>query len=72
MSMPEEGPMPMSYMGVRPQGEMTHLGDGAYAQYDGYQIWLYANSPQSSHKVALEPGAFLALLEYAKRYWVLP
>lgn len=69
---PEETPMPMNYPGVRPAGERVHLGDGAYAQFDGYQIWLFANSPHSSHRVALEPGAFTNLIEYAKRYWIFP
>lgn len=68
----DEEPMPMEYMGTRPPGEMIHLGDGAYVQYDGYQMMLWANSPHSSHRVALEPGAFTNLLQYAKRYWILP
>ena len=41
-----------------------HLGDGAYAAYDGFYVWLGANH-HTSRLVALEPLAFLALLRYA-------
>ena len=65
-------PFPIDYVGVREPQPPVHVGDGAFASYDGYQIWLYANSPHSSHRVALEPRTFLAFLEYAKTIWTFP
>jgi hypothetical protein len=41
-----------------------HLGDGAYAHFDGYQIWL---TTQTGDKVALDPSVFGALLGYRSR-----
>jgi len=67
-----EPPMPIEYMGVREPQPPVHVGDGAYASYDGYQIWLMANSPHSSNRVALEPSTFLKFIDYAKTIWVLP
>jgi hypothetical protein len=41
----------------------TYLGDGVYASFDGYQIWLRADD----NRVALEPEVFHALIGYANR-----
>ncbi len=42
----------------------TYLGDGVYASYDGYHIWLAAN--RSTNKVvALEPQVLQQLIKYA-------
>ena len=41
-----------------------YLGDGLYAGFDGYQIWLY--TPEGN-EVALEPEVFGALLSYHSR-----
>lgn len=42
-----------------------YLGDGVHASFDGYQIWLAVN--YSDHKVvALEPGVYSRLQEYAE------
>lgn len=43
-----------------------HLGDGVYASFDGYQIWLAANHHENK-VVALDPVVFRELMEYAKR-----
>ena len=40
-----------------------YLGDGVYASFDGYQIWLAANHHENK-VVALEPGVFCALIKY--------
>jgi hypothetical protein len=48
-----------------------YLGDGVYASFDGYQIWLAANHHENK-VVALEPGVFVNLLRYAKTIWKLP
>jgi len=43
-----------------------YLGDGVYASFDGYQIWLAANH-HTNKVVALEPEVFEALIRYKKR-----
>jgi hypothetical protein len=43
----------------------TYLGDGVYASFDGFQIWLAANHHENK-VVALEPQVFKRLCEYAK------
>lgn len=42
-----------------------YLGDGVYASYDGYQIWLRLGSHTSERLVALDPQVMLALRNYA-------
>lgn len=41
-----------------------YLGDGVYASFDGYQIWLAVNH-HDNIVVALEPNVFHALMKYA-------
>lgn len=41
----------------------TYLGDGVYASFDGYQIWL---TTLEGNRIALEPNVYLALLDYVK------
>lgn len=41
-----------------------YLGDGVYAEFDGYQVWL---STQEGHHIALEPSVFDRLCEYVER-----
>ncbi len=41
----------------------THLGDGVYASFDGYHIWLAANH-HANRVVALEPAVFDTLVAY--------
>lgn len=43
----------------------TYLGDGVYASFDGYQIWLAANDHRNK-VIALEPAVMNALIEYFK------
>lgn len=42
----------------------TYLGDGAYARFDGFQIWVWADRDGRRHEVALEPEAFAALVKF--------
>ena len=42
-----------------------YLGDGVYASFDGYQIWLAANHHENK-VVALEPEVFQSLIRYQK------
>lgn len=47
-----------------------HLGDGLYARFDGYQIWLFAsNGETKTEPVALERSTYLALRQYATAKW---
>ena len=48
------------------QEDKIYLGDGVYASFDGYQIWLAVNHHENK-QVALEPKVMEALLEYANR-----
>jgi hypothetical protein len=48
----------------------TYLGDGVYASFDGYHIWLAANHHENK-VVALEPAVLRALIDYAQRIGVL-
>ena len=43
-----------------------YLGDGLYAEFDSYQIWLY--TPQGM-RVALEPSVYQALIDYRDRLY---
>lgn len=43
--------------------EEEYLGDGVYASFDGYQIWLAVNDHHNK-VVALEPDAMRALINY--------
>ena len=40
-----------------------YLGDGVYASFDGFQIWLAVNH-HSNKVVALEPDVFRNLIQY--------
>lgn len=49
--------------------EATYLGDGVYATFDGYYIWLTTGSHEQSdatNRIALEPAVFNALLRYQR------
>ncbi len=50
----------------------TYLGDGLYASFDGWHVWLRAPRPGGEHRVALEPPVFAALVEFANRVWSPP
>jgi len=47
-------------------GKYEYLGDGVYASFDGYQIWLSANHHENK-VLALEPQVFENLVNYKKR-----
>jgi len=46
-------------------GQNVYLGDGVYAHFDGYQIWL---ETQEGMRIALEPAVFKALREFADKF----
>lgn len=46
-----------------------YLGDGVYATFDGYHIWLKTGSHrdhEATNQIALEPSVFTALLDYQR------
>ena len=48
----------------------TYLGDGVYAKFDGYHIWLTTGSHEerdATNAIALEPAVFEALVEYRRQ-----
>jgi len=45
--------------------EPTYLGDGVYATFDGYQVWVWtSNGIRESERIALEPEVLDALNRY--------
>jgi hypothetical protein len=53
-----------------PDQKDAYLGDGVYASFDGYQIWLAVNH-HTNKQVALEPAVLMSLLAYAERVYGL-
>lgn len=41
-----------------------YLGDGVYASFDGYQVWLAVNH-HDNQCVALDPNVLMRLIGYA-------
>lgn len=46
--------------------EETYLGDGVYASFDGYQIWLRVDD---GSRIALEPGVYASLVAYRDKIY---
>ena len=44
--------------------EPQYLGDGVYASFDGYQVWLHVGSHDAAPVVALEPELITAINTY--------
>jgi hypothetical protein len=44
--------------------ERVYLGDGLYAQHDGWQIWLMCERDNGENAVALEPEVLQAFDSY--------
>ena len=53
----------------KPPVAPTYLGDGVYASFDGYQIWLHLGDHTIPGIVAIEPKTFDSLRCYAERVW---
>ena len=49
----------------------VYLGDGVYASFDGYYVWLAVNDHMNV-QVALEKNVILHLIEYAKTQGMIP
>lgn len=53
----------------------TYIGDGVYASFDGYQIWLRTPREQGDHEIALDPRTLQNFLHFSlevKRGDVVP
>lgn len=48
--------------------EKTYLGDGVYASFDGWQIWLSLDG-QDDSMIALEPNVLERLNQFADRMY---
>ncbi len=46
--------------------KQTYLGDGVYASFDGYQVWLRTERGDGWHEIALEPSVFESLIGYVE------
>lgn len=45
----------------------TYLGDGVYASFDGFDIWIWkSNGVDQSAKIALEPAVLAHLNKFAE------
>jgi hypothetical protein len=42
----------------------TYLGDGVYARFDGYHVWLRTPREIGDHEIALEPGVVARLATF--------
>ena len=49
-----------------------YLGDGVYASYDGYHIWLKTQRDGRWESIALEPEVFQSLFHYALQHGWTP
>ncbi len=49
----------------------THLGDGLYASFDGYQIKLRAPREHGDHEVYLEAAVLTAFIDWLKQSDIL-
>jgi hypothetical protein len=48
--------------------EKDYLGDGLYAIYDGFNVWLYANDLENpTDKVCLEPPVLEAFERFVSK-----
>ncbi len=45
----------------------VYLGDGLYARFDGFTIWLRAPRETGDHYVALEPQVYAELTRFVER-----
>ena len=45
-----------------------HIGDGVYVNFDGFGVWLHANSHDNpTDKIYLEPQILDSLINYVER-----
>ena len=56
----------MSDAQPKPGPSEIYLGDGLYAQFEGYAMRLRAPRENGDHEVWLEPWMLVHLIQYAK------
>lgn len=44
----------------------TYLGDGAYAEFDGFGVWLTTERENGEHRIYLEPNMLDALMGFVE------
>jgi len=50
--------------------EVSYIGDGVYAYFDGWQVCIYATDGMNDTEViALEDNTMIALIEFAKNHF---
>lgn len=54
--------------GIREEVQPKYMGDGVYAYFDGYHLWL---TTQEGMRIALEPEVYQAVLAYGAHIWSL-
>ena len=48
--------------------QKSYIGDGVYAIFDGYGIWLHANDPEHpTDRIYLEPEVYRELTKFVER-----
>jgi len=51
-----------------PDEKHEYLGDGVYASFDGWHIWLRTGSHDSDdNKIALDPSVYASLVRYHEK-----
>lgn len=55
----------------KPEIEPEYMGDGVYASFDGYQIWLWTYREHGVHKIALEPAVYANIRAFGAKVWEL-
>lgn len=54
------------------RGLKDYLGDGAFAHYDGFNVWLTTEDGISeTNTVCLEPEVLRAFIAYVKRHAIV-
>lgn len=46
-----------------------YIGDGVYASFDGWYVWLRTQRDNGEHLIALEPSMFERLRLYVLKVW---
>ena len=51
----------------QPDNPRTYLGDGAYAEYDGYQFWIFTHDGyRETNRICLEPHVLRTFQAFIK------
>lgn len=51
------------------ENTIKYIGDGVYAGFDGYQIWLVCRREADFHYIALDQKTFINLHSYASNLY---